>query len=222
MKILVTGATGMVGKGVLLQCLEIPEVTSVVSLARRSAEVNHPKFSEILHSDFTDFSSIANELRGFDACFHCMGVSVAGLSPEVYEKLTYDVSMTLGKTILENSPNAVFTYVSGQGTDSSEKGRQRWARVKGKTENDLLALGFKDAYMFRPGGIIPKRGVSPSSKLYSFFVTYLGFVLHIMKTLSPNSVVDTNQIGLAMVACATEGYSQKIVNPSDIIKLASS
>ncbi len=220
MKVIVTGATGMVGKGVLLECLDHPEVKEVLSISRRSLKMEHPKLRELIHQDFMDFDSVKDHLKGYDACYHSMGVSSAGMKEEQFTKLTYDISLNLAKTVLEMNPDAVFTYVSGQGTDSTEKGRTMWARVKGKTENDLLKLSFKAAYMYRPGGIIPLRGIEPSSKLYRVLIKNLMWLIKLLKWMSPNSIVNTTQIGLSMINVTLNGYSKNILDPRDIIVTA--
>ncbi len=220
MKVIVTGASGMIGKGVLLECLEHKDITEVLSIGRKTLGMDHPKLKELQHADFSEFDSVANQLKGYDACYHCMGVSAANLDEATYTKMTYDFSMALMRVLYKNNPQMTVTYVSGQGTDSSEKGRSMWARVKGKTENDIIALGFKQAFAYRPGGIIPKKGVEPSSKLYRVLISNLGWLLKLMKTLAPNSIVDTEQIGLSMIHISQRGYSQKVINPKDILALA--
>lgn len=220
MKVIITGASGMIGKGVLLECLDHPDIERVLSIGRSLLDINHPKLVQIQHSDFSDFSPIKDQLIGYDAGYLCMGVSAAGLSEEQYTKMTYDFTHALAQPLLELNPNMTCIYVSGQGTDSSEKGRAMWARVKGKTENDLLKMGFRQAFMFRPGGIIPKRGVKPSSKLYRVLITNLGWLLRLMKWLFPKSIVNSDQIGLAMINATKNGYSKAIINPSDIIQLS--
>ena len=217
MKVIVTGATGMVGKGVLLECLDHQEITEVLSISRRSLGMDHPKLKELIHKDFSNFESVEDQLTGYDACYHSMGVSSAGMSEEQFTKLTYDISLTLAKTVLKKNPKSVFIYVSGQGTDSTEKGRTMWARVKGKTENDILKLGFKAAYAYRPGGIIPLRGIKPSSKLYRVLIKWLMWLIKLLKWLSPNSIVNTTQIGLSMINVTINGYTKSILDPKDII-----
>ncbi len=216
LKVIVTGATGMIGKGVLWECLDHPEISEVLSIGRRPVGVQNPKLRELLHPDFSDFESVSEQLQGYDACYACMGVSAAGLEEEEYKKLTYDYTLALAQTLYGLNPDMTFIYVSGQGTDSTEKGRQMWARVKGKTENDLLKMGFKQAFVFRPGGIIPKRGVQPSSKLYRVLINNLGWLLRLIKKMSPNAIVDTTQIGQAMIKLSTSGYPKEIIHPSDI------
>ena len=159
MKVILFGATGMVGQGVLRECLVDPDVESVLVVGRSPTSQKHAKLREILHDNFMDFSKIESELRGYDACFFCLGVSSVGMDAERYRHLTYDVTMAAANTLVRLNPNMVFTYVTGRSTDSTEQGPLRWARVKGKTENDLLKLPFKAAYMFRPAGIQPLHGV---------------------------------------------------------------
>lgn len=219
-KVIITGATGMVGKGVLLECLEHPSIIEVLVIGRNSVEMNHPKIKELIHKDFSDFSLVKDQLKGYDACFYCMGISAAGLKENEYNRITYDFTMSLAKTLYAQNPEMTFTYVSGQGTDSSEKGRMMWARVKGKTENDLLKMGFKGAYMFRPGAIIPLRGIKSGTKAYQFIYDYLMWLVKLVKFLSPNSVVNTTQIGQAMINVMQNGYTKQIITPADIIELS--
>lgn len=220
MRVLVTGATGMVGKGVLLECLENENVTSAVTIGRRKTGLDHPKLSEIEHPDFLDFTAVSDSLKDIDACYHCMGVSAAGMSDEDYTRMTYDFSMSLARTLYEHNPDITMIYVSGQGTDSKETSRQSWARIKGKTENDLLKMGFKQAFMFRPGGIIPTKGIQPSSQLYRRLIFWLGWMLRLMKLIAPNSIVNSDQIGRAMINVTQKGYEKQIIDPKDIIALA--
>ena len=159
MKVILFGATGMVGQGVLRECLVDPGIEGVLAVGRSPTGQRHAKLREIAHNNFTDFSAIEAQLTGYDACFFCLGVSSVGMSEERYRHLTYDITMAAAKTLARLNPGMVFTYVTGRGTDSSESGSLMWARVKGKTENDLLKLPFKAAYMFRPAGIQPLHGV---------------------------------------------------------------
>ena len=210
----------MVGRGVLLECLDHSEVSEVLCIVRKPTGESHPKLKELVHPDFNDFSSVKEQLKGYDACFACMGVSAAGMSEEQYTKLTYDYTLGLAKELVANNPSMTFTYVSGVGTDSSEKGRMMWASVKGKTENDLLKLGFNKAFMFRPGGVIPKRGAAPKAKTTKIAMNLLGWILPIIKALNPNSITDTNLIGKAMINAHLKGYNEKILTPKDINLLA--
>jgi hypothetical protein len=219
-KVIITGATGMIGRGVLLECLDHPEIKEVLVIGRNSIEIKHPKLKELIHKDFTTFSEAQGQLEGFDACFFCMGISASGLKEEQYRRITYDYTLALAKSLYEINPKMTFNYVSGEGTDSSEMGRMMWARVKGKTENDLLKLGFKQAFIFRPGAIVPLRGIKSKTKSYQFMYDYFTWLLKIIKTISPNSIVNTTQIGLAMINSMLKGYSKPILRPKDIINLS--
>ncbi|NJN41851.1 MAG: NAD-dependent epimerase/dehydratase family protein [Flammeovirgaceae bacterium] len=220
MKVIITGATGMIGKGVLLECLDHPSINEVLIIGRTSLGMTHPKLKELVHKNFLDYSSIKDHLSGFDACYLCMGVSAAGMSEDKYSELTYSYTLALAKTLIEQNPQMTCTYVSGQGTDSSEKGRSMWARVKGKTENDLLNLSFKQAYMFRPGGIIPLRGIKSKTKSYQFMYDYFMWLVKLIKFIAPNSIVNTTQLGLAMINVTLKGYDKKVINPKDILDLS--
>ena len=219
-KVIITGATGMGGKGILLECLDHEAINEVLVIGRNPIEMKHPKLKELIHKDFTDFSSAKTQLSGYDACFFSLGISAAGLKEEQYRKITYDFTMALAKPLYELNPEMIFNYVSGQGTDSSEKGRMMWARVKGQTENDLLKMGFKGAYMFRPGAIIPLRGIKSRTKSYQFIYDYFMWFVKLMKALSPNSVVNTTQIGLAMINSVIKDYDKNVLSPKDIIELS--
>lgn len=220
MKAIITGATGMIGQGVLLECLEHREVSEVVTIGRSKVDLEHPKLKQIEHADFTDFSTIKDQLRGYDACFFCLGVSAAGMKEEDYRRITHDFTMAMAKTLHELNPEMTFTYVSGQGTDSTEKGRIMWARVKGKTENDLLNLGFNKAIMFRPGIIVPKRGIESRTRAYRLLYRYFMWLVKLVQFLSPNSVTDTTRMGQAMINAHLVGEDQRILGPKDINVLA--
>ncbi|MEO9803881.1 MAG: NAD-dependent epimerase/dehydratase family protein [Reichenbachiella sp.] len=222
LKVIITGATGMVGKGVLLECLDHQIINHVLVIGRTPTGLDHPKLKELIHTDFLDFGNVEHELTGYDACYLCMGVSAGGLKEEKYKELTYDFTLILAKTLLAQNPDMICIYVSGEGTDSSEKGRTMWARVKGKTENDLLGLGFKQAFMFRPGAIIPLRGIKSKTKVYQFMYDYFMWLVKFMKLLAPNSVVNTTQIGQAMINATVRGYDEKIIRPKGILELSKS
>jgi len=218
MKVIITGASGMVGKGVLLECLDHPEIDGVLTIGRSMLDVEHSKLKQIVHSDFGNYEAIKDQLTGYNACYLVMGISAAGLSEEQYTTITHDYTLALAKTLLELNPEITCTYVSGKGTDSTEKGRMMWARVKGKTENDLLALGFKQAFMYRPGIIIPLKGIKSRTKAYQFMYDYFMWLVRLIKFLSPNSVVNTTQIGLSMINVTKTGYPKNILDPIDIIE----
>lgn len=216
MKAILFGATGMVGQGVLRECLIDGGVTEVLSVGRSASGVQHAKLREILHQDFTDFSKIESELAGYDACFFCLGVSSIGMDPKRYRHLTYDVTMTAAKTLARLNPGMVFTYVTGKGTDSTEQGRLRWARVKGKTENDLLKLPFKAAYMFRPSGIQPLHGVTSKTRWINAVYALTAPLLSWMVRHTPNQMTTSEQLGRAMIKVARDGYPKPILESVDI------
>ena len=219
-KVIITGATGMVGKGVLLECLDNETVDEVLVIGRNSLQLEHPKLKELIHQDFTDFANVKDQLIGFDACFFCLGISSQGMKEEDYKRITYDFTLSLAKTLFEINRGVTFNYVSGEGTDSAEKSRMFWARVKGKTENDLLNLGFKKAFMFRPGLIIPLRGIKSRTKSYQFMYDYFMWLVKLVKILAPNSVVTTTQIGNAMINSLEKTYPKNVLRPKDILALA--
>ncbi|MEM9832450.1 MAG: epimerase [Bacteroidota bacterium] len=220
MKVIITGATGMVGKGVLLECLDHETISEVLVIGRNPVGIMHPKLKEQLHREFSDFTPMAESLVGYDACYFCLGISAAGLSEEQYRKITYDYTVALAKVLYQNNPAMTFIYVSGQGTDSAEKSSMMWARVKGKTENDLLHMGFQQTFMFRPGFIIPLRGIKSRTKVYQFMYDYFMWLVRIVKAIAPNSVVNTTQIGLAMIQATIGSYEKAIITPKDVIVLA--
>jgi len=216
LKVIVFGATGMVGEGVMHECLLHPEVESVQVANRRPCGVEHDKLTEILHADFQDFTAIENQLSGYDAAYFCMGVSSIGLKEEAYNKLTYDLTMHVAQTLKKLNPDMTFTYVSGSGTDSTEKGRSMWARIKGKTENDLLKL-FDSAYMFRPGYIQPIKGLKNTYKVYRFLAPFYP----IWNTLFPRYVCTLQNLGLAMIHVSRKSCDTTILENVDIKKVAS-
>src|ERR1700712_2124938 len=191
MKIILFGATGMVGQGVLRECLIDPGVVSVLSVGRGPTGQVHPKLREIVHGDFTNFSTIESELTGYDACFFCLGVSSVGMDAERYRHLTYDITLAAATTLAKLNPQMVFTYVTGRSTDSTEQGSQMWARVKGKTENDLLKLPFKAAYMFRPAGIQPLHGVRSKTGWVNAIYTVSSPLLSALTRTAPNYMTTT-------------------------------
>jgi uncharacterized protein YbjT (DUF2867 family) len=220
MNVIVFGATGMVGQGVLLECLDDASISSVLAVGRRPCGLTHPKLHDIVHHDFLDYSTIEDGLRGYDACFFCLGVSAAGMSEQDYHRLTFEVTLRAAETLVRLNPTMTFCYVSGTGTDSSERGRSMWARVKGKTENHLMRLPFKATYMFRPGYIQPLRGVRSGTRLYRAVYAVLGPLYPVLKTLAPNSVTTTVQVGRAMIRVARHGFSRQLLESRDINALA--
>jgi len=220
MRVIITGASGMVGKGVLLACLDDPSIELVCCIVRRPMKMKHPKLMELIHEDFSSFDAVSGELKGFDAAYLCMGVSSTGMSEADFHEKTYDYTLALAQVLVVQNDNMTVTYVSGVGTDSSEEGRIMWARIKGKTENALLNLGFNQAYMFRPGAIIPENGIKSRTKLYQFFYDYFLWVIHFMKWLRPSAIISTTQLGKAMINVSKQGFHQLILEPAQIIEAA--
>ena len=222
MKILIFGASGMVGQGVLLASLTAVDVTHVVTVGRGSLAQTHDKLSKIEHLNLMDLSSIEDQLTGFDACFFCLGVSSGGMTQDAYTKLTYDLTLSVANTLARLNPRMTFTYVSGSGTDSSENGGVMWARVKGRTENALLKLPFKAAYMFRPGIIAPLDGIQSKTTSYRILYKFLAPTLPILMRLMPNQILTTRSLGEAMLKAARNGAPKAILEASDINRLVRS
>jgi len=220
MRVVIFGASGMVGQGVLRECLLDPEVEQVLSVVRSASGQTDAKLREIVHGDFMDFSGIATELRGYDACFFCLGVSSAGMTEAEYTRVTYAITTAAATTLVRVNPGMVFEYVSGLGTDSTEKGRSMWARVKGKTENALLAMPYKAAYMFRPGVIVPLHGIKSKTRVYQIFYAVTTPLLPALRALFPNQVTTTERLGRAMIAVAKKGYPTKVLEMKDINQAA--
>jgi len=210
----------MVGKGVLLECLESSIVESVLVINRKSSGIKHDKLQEIIHSDFFNLAAIERELMGYNACFFCLGVSSAGLSEHDYHRLTCDLTLNFAKAVLNLNENMTFCYVSGVGTDSTEKGRSMWARIKGKTENALLKLPSKAAFMFRPGYIQPMKGVKSKVRMYQIVYDVFGFLYPVWKRLFPKHVTSTEQLGPAMINAVSKGFDNQILETRHINKLA--
>jgi uncharacterized protein YbjT (DUF2867 family) len=216
MKVILFGATGMVGQGCLRECLLDAEVKSVLAIGRRPTGQHHPKLREIRHDNFLDYSAIETQLAGFDACFFCLGVSSLGLDEERYRHLTYDITLAAASTLAKLNPQMVFIYVTGRGTDSTEQGRQMWARVKGKTENDLLKLSFKAAYMFRPAGIQPLHGIRSATGWVQAIYAASAPLLSLLHHVAPKYMTTTEQVGRAMIKVARDGYPRPVLESEDI------
>jgi uncharacterized protein YbjT (DUF2867 family) len=220
MKLILFGATGMVGQGVLRECLRDPEVERVLAVGRAATGVQHEKLHELVHADLYDYSAVAGELAGYDACLFCLGVSAAGMKEADYQRITYDLTLAAATTLVKLNPAMTFIYVSGAGTDSTEKGRTMWARVKGKTENALLALPFKAKYMFRPGFIQPQHGIVSKTRLYRVIYAIVGPLYPILKALFPKLMTTSEKVGRAMVEVAKHGASKPILESVDINAVA--
>ena len=220
MNVLVFGATGMIGQGVLRECLLDPGVALVQTIGRTSPGVTHPKLSEIVDADLTSYASIEPRLMGFDACFFCLGVSSAGMSEADYERVTYGITMAAATTLARLNPSMTFIYVSGAGTDSTERGRIMWARVKGRTENALFRLPFKAAYAFRPGVIQPLHGIKSRTAAYRVLYSITQPLLPVLRRLMPGLILTTEQIGRAMLTAARQGAPTRVLESRDISALA--
>jgi uncharacterized protein YbjT (DUF2867 family) len=221
MKVVIFGGSGMVGKGVLLECLDDARVEHVLLVSRHPTDVSHPKIREIVHADFSDFGSIQPAFGDLDACFYCLGVTAVGLSEPQYHHFTYDLTLAAATALASASAGRLtFCYVSGEGTDSTERGRSMWARVKGKTENALLRLPFKAAFMFRPGYIQPLRGIRSKTRWYQALYDALGPFYPILRRLFPTYVTTTVNIGRAMIHVAAAGCPKQILSSADINQFA--
>lgn len=220
MRAILFGATGMIGQGVLRECLADPEVREILSVVRRPSGVADPKLRELVHADFFDYAPIEDRLTGYDACFFCLGVSSAGMKESEYRRMTYDLTMAAAEALARLNPSMTFCYVSGAGTDATEKGRSMWARVKGKTENDLAKLPFAATYMMRPGYVQPGPGVRSKTALYRTFYTLLGPLYPLWRALLPGVVTTTANVGRAMIRVAQGGYERPVLEVRDINALA--
>jgi uncharacterized protein YbjT (DUF2867 family) len=218
-KAVVFGGTGMIGQAVLRECLLDPAVTEVVTVGRTATGRQHAKLREVVHADLFDLAPIRGDLADADACFFCLGVSSAGMAEDAYRRITYDLTMAAARLFADAKPDATFVYVSGQGTDSTEKGRTTWARVKGKTENDILAL-LPHSYMFRPGYIHPMNGEKPRSRLYRAMLPVLRPLHPVLRRLFPKSVTNTELLGRAMLKVAKQGGAQRVLESPDINAVA--
>jgi uncharacterized protein YbjT (DUF2867 family) len=215
MKVILFGASGMVGQGVLRACLLDEAVSEVVAVVRRPLGRRREKLREVVHPNFTDFSAVAAELSGADACFFCLGVSSAGMSEQRYRRVTYDLTLAVARILAERSPGMTFVYVSGMGTDSSERGRSMWARVKGATENALLKLPL-EAYLFRPGYIQPMHGATTRARGYRLLYMITTPLYPVLRRLAPGQVTTTERLGRAMINVARAGAPSRILAPRDI------
>jgi len=220
MKVLVFGATGMLGHGVLRECLLAADVEEVVAVGRNPSGQQHPKLRELVMANMYDYTAVESQLAGFDACFFCLGVSSIGMNEEDYRRVTYELTLAAATVLAHLNPGMTFVYVTGAGTDSSERGNSMWARVKGATENALLRLPFKAAFMFRPGVIQPLHGARSKTPLYQAAIVVLSPLLGLAARLWPGYVTTTERIGLAMLAVARHGASKVLLDPADINALA--
>jgi nucleoside-diphosphate-sugar epimerase len=218
-KVIITGTTGMVGKGVLLECLSHPDIAQILLVSRKSIGIDHPKVKELIIDDFFKIDKIKSDMAGYDACFFCAGISSIGKSEEVYSRITYELTLTFANTFLHQNGNSIFCYVSGTGTDSSEKGNTMWARVKGKTENELMKLPFKAAYMFRPGYIQPEKGIKSSTKWYALLYLIFKPIYLILKHF-PGMATSSSNLGQAMIRVLEKEPENSILGNKEINALA--
>jgi uncharacterized protein YbjT (DUF2867 family) len=220
MNVVLFGATGMIGQGVLRECVRDDNVARVLAIGRRASGVQHPKLREIVKDDAADLDKVDDDLSAYDACFYCLGVSSAGLSEDAYRHVTYEMTMMAARTLAARAPAMTFVYVSGTGADSTEQGRVMWARVKGRTENALMRLPFQAVYIFRPGFIQPLHGIKSRTPLYNAIYTVLGPLYPILNAIAPRYVTTTEQVGRAMIAVAAHGAPQRILENRDINEAA--
>ncbi len=213
---IITGATGMVGEGVLHECLQHPDVEQVLIVNRKASGMIHPKLKEIVHPDFFNLSAIENQLQNYNACFFCLGVSSVGMKEDEFNKFTHTLTLNFAQTLVKYNKDMTFCYVSGAGTDSTEKGKTMWARVKGRTENDLAKLSFKQVYNFRPGVMSPTKGLKNTLSFYK----YLGWLMPILRLFAPGVICTLKEVGLAMVNSVNKGYEKQTIEVSDIKVLA--
>jgi len=214
LNLILTGATGMVGEGVLQECLDNSTIEKVLVIGRKSCTVAHEKLTEIIHKDFMDISPLAEKLSGYNACFFCLGMTSVGIGKDDYYNLTYHLTLNFAKVVSEKNPELTFCYISGAGTDSSEKSSMHWARVKGKTENDLMKLPFKKVYAFRPGFLKPFKGAKNVLKYYK----YLSWLIPILKTMKKATTI--RELALAMINSVIKGYEKQVIEVPDILKLS--
>ncbi len=219
LRVIVTGATGMVGEGVVHECLQNEAVETVLVITRNPTGTSHAKLKEIVHKDFFNLSTIANQLKGYNACFFCLGVTALGKSEDEYAKLTYTLTIGFAETLAKLNTDMTFCYVSGSGTDSSEKGKIMWARVKGRTENDLMKLPFKQVFNFRPAGIKTMLPVKPHQTYYTTY-KYFSWIFSIVKLIAPNYVIDLKDIAQVMINVSLSGYSKNNIEVKDMKKIA--
>lgn len=220
MKVVLFGSTGMVGQGVLRECLRDDTVTQVVAVVRASTGQSHPKLKEVCTPDMFDLSAVESNLQGADACFDCLGVSAAGMGEADYRRLTYDLTLSIAETLVRLNPGTTFIYVSGAGTDSSEQGRSMWARVKGSTENALQRLPFGRVYLFRPGFIQPRNGIRSRTLWYRVFYALIRPFIWLVDTFTPGALLNTESLGWAMLTAAQQGAPTAVLEARDLNLLA--
>lgn len=220
MRVVLFGGTGMIGSGALIECLAHPDVESVLAVGRRSTNVLHRNLDEVLHDDFLDYSALAKTLRGYDACFFCLGVSAAGMSETEYTRVTHDFTLAAAEAFFAENPPGTFCYISGQGADRTERGRVMWARVRGRLENRLLGMGLGPVWIFRPGFVQPMKGVRSRTTLYNAIYTVLGPIYPLLNRVAPRWVTSSDRLGLALIRAARDGAPVRVLENEHINALA--
>ncbi len=215
-KVIITGSTGMVGEGVLHECLNHPDVEKVLVINRRSVQITHPKLTEVIAKDLFDLSSVEDMLAGYDTCFYCLGVTSLGLKEPEYYHVTYELTLDVARRLLRLNPGMTFCYISGAGTTHPDQAKLMWIRVKGKTEQDLMSLNFRKVYLFRPGLMRPTKGLKHAHKIYFLF----DIMYPVFRMLMPKFVSTLKELGLAMINAATKGYEKQILEVTDIVRSA--
>jgi uncharacterized protein YbjT (DUF2867 family) len=218
--VVIFGATGMIGQGVLRECLGAADVGRVVTVGRAATGVEHPRLREVVHRDLLDLAPLETSLSGLDACFFCLGITSAGLSEADYTRITYDITLAAANALVRLNPQMTFVFVSGAGTDSTERGRLMWARVKGRTENALLRMPFKAAYAFRPGVVQPLHGVRSRTAAYRILYSLTAPLLPLLRRLFPNQILTSEEMGLAMLNAVRRGAPKRVLESRDIRQLA--
>jgi uncharacterized protein YbjT (DUF2867 family) len=220
MRAILFGATGMLGSGTVIECLEHPDVEHLLAVGRRPSGVEHYKLTELVHDDFLDFTAVTDQFSGYDACLYCLGVSAAGMSESAYQRVTYDMTLAAAQALLEANPRMTFCFVSGAGADSTERGRIMWARVKGRAENRLASMPFAAVWLFRPAYVQPLKGVRSRTRLYNASYAALGPLYPLLRFLVPKWVTTTRSVGLALIRAARDGAPRPIIENADINALA--
>lgn len=220
MKVILFGASGMVGQGALRELLNDAEVQQVLAIGRTPSGQRHPKLVELVRADVTELGLLQQELRKYDACLFCLGVSAVGMSEPAYKRVTYDLTLKVAQTLERLNPNMTFVYVSGGGTDATERGHVMWARVKGATENALLAMPFAHAYMLRPGFIRPLHGIVSKTGWYRALYAVVGPIYPVLKRLFPGHVTTTEELGRAMLQLVKRGFAERVLENRDIVRVA--
>jgi len=220
MRVILFGATGMIGQGVLRACLSDDSVDAVLAIGRTASGATHGKLRDLVVADLFDYAPVAAELRGYDACLFCLGVSSGGMSEADYTRITHDLTLAAARALLAANPELTFLYISGAGTDATERGRSMWARVKGRTENALLALGFRRAFMLRPGFIRPLGGIKSKTRSYRILYAVVGPLAPLLRLFLGKHMTDTDRLGRAMIAVARDGFARPILETTDINAVA--